>query len=169
MRIYLASRYSRRLELCGYRQQLRELGHDVRARWLDGGHQISDGGEPIGEHGERLVEGDDGSQSQRAAELRSKFAMDDLMDVAGADCVISFTEPPRSNASRGGRHVEMGIALGIHLISEAARNRSSPRLIVVGYRENIFHWLPCVQFYEDWTACFDQLQHEDKLRTLKAS
>lgn len=32
MRIYLASRYSRRLELCGYRDQLRAIGVDVQAR-----------------------------------------------------------------------------------------------------------------------------------------
>ena len=31
-RIYLASHYSRRLELCGYREELRTLGHIVDAR-----------------------------------------------------------------------------------------------------------------------------------------
>lgn len=141
MRIYLASRYSRRLELCGYRDELRALGVDVQARWLDGDHQISDTGQPIGEAGEQLVEGDDGGTSERAASLRTKFALEDLADVRKADLLIAFTEPPRSSASRGGRHVELGIAIGM----------CTP-VIVVGYRENIFCWLPDVAFAETWDA-----------------
>jgi hypothetical protein len=137
--IYLAARYSRREELCAYRTDLQNFGYLVQARWLDGGHQISDTGNPIGEHGEALVEGDDGSMSSMAALLRAKFAQDDFEDVSMAQVIISFTEPPRSTASRGGRHVEFGIGLG---------RADKPRLIVVGHRENIFHWLPRVEFAE---------------------
>jgi hypothetical protein len=137
--IYLASRYSRRLELCGYREQLTALGYTVKARWLNGQHQISAAGEPIGESGEKLVEGDDGSTSIRSAERRAQFAQEDYDDVRDASIVISFTEPPRSNASRGGRHVEFGIALA-----------TGSRVIVVGHRENIFHWLPAAEFYPTW-------------------
>lgn len=139
MKIYLAARYSRREELCGYRDQLRALGHHVQARWLDGEHQISDSGTPIGNQGEALVEGDDGGTSAEACALRAKFAQDDWEDVNAAEVVICFTEPPRSNASRGGRHVELGIALA---------NRAL--VVVVGYRENIFCWLPQVQFFKTW-------------------
>lgn len=147
MRIYLAARYSRREELCIYRDQLRAIGHDVQARWLDGKHQLSDKGVPIGDGGEALVEGvDDGSTQVQNAELRAKFACDDWEDVTGAEVVVSFTEPPRSNASRGGRHVEFGIALA----------RES-RVIVVGYRENIFHWLPQVEFFDTWEAARAQI------------
>lgn len=137
MRIYLAARYSRREELCEYREWLLNMGHDVRARWLDGEHQISDTGSPIGNGGEALVE----AGGEDAAILRAKFAQDDFEDTVGADVVINFTEPPRSKANRGGRHVECGIALAL-----------SKRVIVVGYRENIFHWLPQVEFYADPTA-----------------
>lgn len=147
MRIYLAARYSRRVELCGYRQQLRDLGHTVQARWLDGEHQISDTGTPIGESGEALVEGtlrsgetlSEHEQSERAAVLRQQFARDDWADVNAAECVISFTEPPRSKAHRGGRHVEFGIALAL-----------GTRVIVIGHRENIFHWLEQVEFCRTW-------------------
>lgn len=145
MRIYLAARYSRRLELCAYRAILEAAGHSVEARWLNGGHQISDVGTPIGEHGERLVEGDDGSTDVRSAALRSQFATDDYTDVMTCDCLIAFTEPPRSGHSRGGRHVEFGLAL--------AWNK---RVIVVGPRENIFCWLPHVEHFEafeDAVAC----------------
>lgn len=140
--IYLAARYSRRLELCEYREQLRRSGFFVQARWLDGGHQLSNEGTPIGETGEALVEGDD----VKAAALRAKFADDDWQDVTGADLVISFTEPPRSSANRGGRHVEFGIALGL-----------GKRVIVVGHRENIFHWLPNVEFHKSWPEALASL------------
>ncbi len=145
MRIYLAARYSKREELCGYRAELESLGHIVTSRWLNGKHQISDSGKPIGDHGEALVEGDAGGDSPEAAALRRSFAEEDMADVAGAECIISFTEPPRSNASRGGRHVEFGLAIGLNI----------GRFITVGYRENLFHWLPGVEFYPDWeTAKF---------------
>ena len=144
MRIYLASRYSRRVELCGYRNQLTAAGHTVQAEWLNGDHQISDSGKPLGESGESLVEGDDGSTNVRAAALRSKFAQDDFRDVAMCELLIAFTEPPRSSASRGGRHVELGLALGM-----------MKRVFVVGYRENIFCWLEDVQFFETWEECLD--------------
>ncbi len=143
--IYLAARYSRRLELCEYRKQLETAGYSVQARWLDGEHQLANDGTPIGENGAALVEGtlrtgeqlSEHEQTERAAALRTKFALDDWEDVQNAAVVISFTEPPRSSANRGGRHVEFGIAL-----------MKRARVIVVGYRENIFHWLPQVEFFE---------------------
>ena len=147
MKIYLAARYSRREELCVYRNELRALGYDVLARWLDGEHQLANDGTPIGEHGEALVEGvlrsgeviSEREQTQRAAALRQRFAQDDWEDVTAAELVINFTEPPRSKANRGGRHVEFGIALA-----------RGARVIVVGFRENIFHWLPRVEFCRSW-------------------
>jgi len=135
MKIYLAARYSRREELAAYRTELEALGHTVQARWLNG------------ENGDALVEGtlrsgeqlSEHEQTERAAALRTKFALDDWEDVNAAELVINFTEPPRSKANRGGRHVEYGIALA-----------NKARVIVVGHRENIFHWLPVVEFCATW-------------------
>lgn len=142
MKVYLAARYSRRLELVGYRTALELYGIEVTSRWLNGSHQIADDGVPIGDDGEALVEVGD---TDRAAMLRQHFAQEDVADVMAADMVISFTEPPRSNASRGGRHVEYGIALAL-----------GKQCIVVGPRENVFHWLPFVQVYDT----FDELRRE---------
>lgn len=136
MRIYLAARYSRRLELCDYRAQLRERGVEVVGRWLDGSHQLSDAGVPIGDHGEALV-GD--GNGERAAALRAKFAEDDISDVRSAEYLIAFTEHPRTSTSRGGRHVELGIALG----------RGTP-VTIIGPRENVFCWLPQVGQFDTW-------------------
>ncbi len=153
-RIYLAGRYTRREELCGYRAELQAMGHTVQARWLDGKHQISNEGKPIGDHGEALIDGADEGQTQIAnAALRAKFVQDDWEDVSGAEVVISFTEPPRSNASRGGRHVEFGIALC-----------RTQRIIVIGYRENLFHWLPHVEFYKTWKEAKESLNEGNRNR-----
>lgn len=136
MTIYLAARYSRREELCGYRSELEAMGHTVNARWLNGKHQISDGGKPIGDNGEALVE--DGSDD-RAAALRQHFATEDLNDVFDCGLLIAFMEQPRSGHSRGGRHVEFGIALGL-----------LKPIIAVGPRENIFNWLPGIIHCDTW-------------------
>lgn len=159
MNIYLASRYSRREELCGYRAELHAIGHRVTSRWLNGKHQISDGGKPIGDHGEALIEGDDGGTSDEAARLRCEFASEDVNDVLDASCIIAFTEPPRSSASRGGRHVEFGIALGLELIRRQHCPSDGPRfrMIVVGYRENLFCWLPFIEYYSTFSKALAML------------
>ena len=145
--IYLAARYTRRLELCGYRDQLEALGYEVPARWLNGMHQLDNDGKPIGEDGEALVEQhDEHGSAQASPPLREKFALDDYRDVLAADVLVAFTEVPRSGNSRGGRHVELGIALG-----------SGIPVMIVGPRENVFCHLPHVRHFEDWAGCLDAL------------
>jgi hypothetical protein len=122
VKIYLAARYSRRDEMRNLASELVRLGHFITSRWILGTHEIGPGGS---------IRADD--------RQRTEFAIIDYADVMKADAVISFTEPPDpgSGRNRGGRHVEFGIAI-------AARKR----VIVVGYRENVFHHLPLVEFYE---------------------
>jgi hypothetical protein len=137
---YLASRYSRREELCRYRSQLnhifKAIGWKVQARWLDGEHQWD--GKML-----EVANAYEGGADQIPPEA-ARFAEDDWEDVLAADIVINFTEQPRSpnGFGRGGRHVEYGIALGM-----------GKQVIVVGHRENIFHLLPVVQFVPDWGDC----------------
>jgi len=80
MKIYLASRYSRREELCGYRDDLEYLGHTVTSRWLDGNHQVDDRG----------------LSTEAKSEERLRFACEDWEDLKSAEVCISFTEPPRT-------------------------------------------------------------------------
>jgi len=63
-----------------------------------------------------------------------KFARRDYDDVARADCVILFTKEPENK--RGGHHVEFGIGYAL-----------KKRMIVVGKKENIFHYLEEVTHY----------------------
>lgn len=123
MRIYLAARYSRYKEMQAYAVDLERAGYTVTSRWIQGAHRVEDG-ELSGE---------------AAEEKRIQFAQEDFDDLLNADCCISFTEPPRSSNSRGGRHVEFGIALAMNKL-----------VIVVGTRENVFHCLPQVRFYSTW-------------------
>jgi hypothetical protein len=127
MKIYLAARYSRYPEMQSVRCDLEARGHIVTSRWINGGHELTDEG-----------------LSEQAKETdRIRFAVEDLDDLYSADCVINFTESPRSANSRGGRHVEFGIALAIHM-----------PVIVVGPRENVFHCLSHIEWYSDYESFF---------------
>lgn len=118
MKFYLAGRYSKREQLKWLAAELRRMGHTVTARWLETG----------------WVNRPDQS-SAAPPEYRQKYALIDLEDVAGADVVVSLTEGP-GEASRGGRHVEFGYALAL-----------GKKLVVIGYRENLFHEHPAVEFH----------------------
>lgn len=120
---YLASRYSRREEMLGVRDVLEALGHNVTSRWLDGSHQ----GDP------------DDTVAMHA------FAREDFLDIARSDVLIAFTETPREpSTNRGGRHVELGIALAL--------GRNPLGTIVCGPVENAFCMLADVRV-ADWPRC----------------
>ena len=136
--VYLAARYGRREELCGYKADLENRGHQVPARWLLGDHQV---------HGLEAAQAVERGGAVPAPEARL-FAEDDVADLLASDVVISFTEPPRTSTSRGGRHVEFGIALGLRRFGGQGR-----RLYVVGPLENVFHALPEVDgVFATWGA-----------------
>ena len=143
MKVYLAARYSRHPEMQEYARQLESVGIQVTSRWIYGSHQLMANGEPLGREREAMFEADDPSMRAQRAE----FAQHDLQDVMAADVVISFTEKSRtSSTSRGGRHVEFGVAVA-----------AGKRCVVVGFRENVFHCLPQVEFYETWPEAFASL------------
>lgn len=141
--IYLAARYSRRLELCQYRTELQAYGFHVTSRWLNGAHQVDRDGLKLGALGEEYVES--GSE-ENAAKLRDFFATEDMADVKAARRVIAFTEAPRSDASRGGRHVEAGMALAWGI-----------QLWVVGPRENVFYSLSNVRQFDSFDDAMEAL------------
>ena len=69
----------------------------------------------------------------------------DLEDILWADILILLTEL-RPGTNKGGRHVEFGFAL--------ARNK---RVMVVGPRQHLFHYLPNVETFPTWKQCLDFL------------
>lgn len=135
MKIYLAARWGRRIELQGYAEQLKLMGHTVTSRWLWG-------------HESELK--DDGTNMYCSDEEKARFALEDLEDIRTATCVISFTEPlaPNTGQKRGGRHAEFGYAIGME-----------KRLIILGPREHVFHWLPHVEQFSSWATLLFILEH----------
>jgi len=122
MKFYLASRYSRRDELRGYRNQLLSLGHQVTSRWLDTVWESKS---------------TDGKVSAAPPEYRREWAANDFQDIDSAHAVISFSS--EGDSGRGGRHVEFGIGLALE-----------KRMILIGEPENVFHCHPAVECYQDW-------------------
>lgn len=139
MKVYLAARYSRRLELAGYARELRDLGIEVTSRWLLGLHDTPpEGVAPEGvEHWRWCAE-------------------DDIADVDAADVLVALTEPEGNvvGRGRGGRHVELGYAI--------ARGKA---VIVVAHRENVFCCLPQITFAPSWGEAVDCLVAADEAMT----
>lgn len=124
MKIYLASRYSRYQEMQEIRDILIAAGHAVTSRWIDGAHQIND----------------DGWSDEKKLKEYRRFAAEDLEDLQKADLLLSFTEQPGPSSSLGGRHVEFGLSLG------------SKKSIIIGPRENVFHYLAQVDWFPDFDS-----------------
>ena len=134
MKIYLAARYSRQAELRGYAEQLRAAGHTITSRWLS--------------------PEDESAYRDLSPEGRRKCAEHDIEDVRAADLVISFTEQPDiPTTTRGGRHVEMGIAIGL-----------GKSLYGVGPREHVFHWLPYMAWFENFETCLESLKNDQSFK-----
>lgn len=142
MNVYLAARYSRFPEMQEYRSDLRRLGLHVPARWVNGEHQMIDG---------------HASHDQNVC-----FAQDDWQDFLDAEIFIGFTEDPngeKQGRGRGGRHVEFGMALMRHRTERILRQRPLA-IYIVGHRENVFHHLPEVRFYETWAECLREVARD---------
>lgn len=145
MKIYLAARYSRRDEMRKIAATLVEYGHQITSCWI-----TTTWGEP---ERKAMWGGSTDANLPAPPEHREEYAVKDLDDVMDADCVINFTEAPGAGG-RGGRHVEMGVAL-------ATRKRT----IVIGFRENIFHHYQRVEFYPGLEACLNKLKEEAKCQS----
>lgn len=121
-KIYLAARFARRDEMRTIAAELRDDGFDITARWLDSAEPISPG-------------------ELRSPIAAAHLAMHDIDDVRAADICVAFTEEPHHpSPGRGGRHTEFGVALA-----------SGAHMVLVGPREHIFHCLPQVSQFDDWT------------------
>jgi hypothetical protein len=113
MKIYLAATYTKQPIMQQIARRLISLGHIVTSSWIHG---------TIDSH-YRLE------------------AEKDVHDIYEADTLIFFTDlnhiffPDKLiHQTRGGRHTELGLALGLQ-----------KRIILVGDRENIFHYLPKIE------------------------
>lgn len=134
MKFYIAARFSRRPECNALAHKLKALGHTITSRWVkpDCDHVMPTG-----------------LSAQAADNERRRFASEDLEDVIACDAMVSFMEQPRSN-SRGGRHVEFGIAVGL-----------KKKNYVIGPRETVFHHLPGVLHFDSEDEFIAHITNDD--------
>ena len=132
MRVFLSGRFSRRDEFSSYADQLRSLGITVKARWMEPErHGVTDD--------EVMRELADMTNVDEAGSIAALIAIEAFEDLCSSDVLVAFTEPPRSTNSRGGHHVEFGIALAL-----------GKWILVVGPRENVFHAMGNVEQVDAW-------------------
>lgn len=123
MKIYIASRYSRRDEMRTVALALQAAGATVTSHWLSEDKPL------------QTQMGDDSDT------FYIETSRIDLMDVDAADVVLFFSEDPLVGTPRGGRHVEFGYALG-----------KGKSISVIGPKENVFHYHPRVHHYTTLNA-----------------
>lgn len=119
--VYLAARYSRKLEIKEKAKELENIGIKVTSRWLE------EKADP------------DSNLNDAPDSLNRTVAIQDIEDIDKADVLILFTEDPEKEYRRGGRHFESGYAYGI-----------DKPIITLGPRENVFHYIEKVINVELW-------------------
>ena len=124
MKIYLAAQYRRKEEMKVVRRLLHEAGHICTSSWLKEPHDANI------------------TMDQCTTEDLRFFAEQDLDDIRRSDIFVIFSVDPLLPTVRGGRHVEMGYALGL-----------GKPVYVVGPKENIFYYLPGLKHF----ACISDL------------
>lgn len=81
---YLASRFSRRIEMQGVAADLEAIGNRCVSRWI--------------------------FESEEVPAMAAQNAQRDIDDILRCDCLIAFLDPPRTTLSRMGHAHEMGFA-----------------------------------------------------------
>ena len=123
MNIYLAGCMGVQLELRGEAEKLQAQGHTIVSDWLYDNHPFTPGG---------IQEVNDW--------VYREMGEANFQDLSYADVVVVFNRKEQECA--GGHHVELGIALGLHL-----------PILLIGERQNPFHYVPLVHYYkeeQDW-------------------
>ncbi len=138
MIIYIAGRYESLDMLQGWATYLVEDGHGISSRWLSGAHDFAV---------------DSAGQKIRAGGEEARWAAEDMEDVCRAEVLLVFSPKNHFCTGRGGRHVEVGLALGL-----------GKRILLVGERENVFHHLPQIEQYDSFNAARAALKGEGSPR-----
>lgn len=127
MKLYLAGQYKQKDKLAAVADQLRAAGHTIIAHWLDEPHSPNT------------------TLDQVPDDQLTEYALCDLEDIEACEIFVFFSVDPATLTLRGGRHVEYGYAL-----------RCGKPIIVVGPKENIFHYLPLTNHVVD----IEELKHD---------
>jgi nucleoside 2-deoxyribosyltransferase len=124
--VYLAGRTARRQELVNAAATLRTEGIEVVSSWLD----------------------DPKAGSARSDGDAAGAACRNLRDVKRCDVLVAVTEGEGS-VGKGGRHVELGIALAL-----------GKRVLLVGPPEHVFHRMVAVERHTNLNAAIEALKQD---------
>lgn len=138
IKIYLASRHEDRPDIVAVRSRLQEQGFIITSRWLTDQQPQING----------LIE--DNETDSLTVQTN------DLEDIDAADVLVVFSPKKAFGNSTGGRHVELGYALA-----------KKKKIVLVGYRENVFHWNPAVLCVRTEEALFKLLKNFEKNKDIK--
>lgn len=129
MRVYLAGPYSWQKEIKKFALELVALGIESTASWL------YESASP------------NSTLNQFPDSEHQEHALDDMRDIDRADVVAVFTiDPLGPPKPRGGRHWETGYAYG-----------RGKEVVVVGPKENLFHYLETVKQFDTKEQAKDYL------------
>lgn len=124
--VYLSASYPRADEMNGCKSVLQEVGYTIVSTWHDSARsEVGVTDVTIGE-------------LQSIPEHCKQFAIRDLDDLRRADVFFMFTGDEKSS---GGRHTELGLAMGLDNIKG---------IVIIGPRENVFHCLDGFMVFPDW-------------------
>lgn len=124
--VYLAGRTARRGELADAAAALGAGGIEVVSSWLDDAKA-----------GSTRTDGDAAAAAAR-----------NLRDVERCDVFVALTDGDGS-FGRGGRHVELGLALAL-----------GKRVLVAGPPEHVFHRIAAVERHDDLSAVIEALRRD---------
>ncbi len=172
MKVYLASWFQSLPEMRQRAEELRTNGIEVTSRWLE-------------ERVKPTTQINDVSE-----EYLRDTAMVDIHDILLANVVVlnvpsaeQLKDPtmPIASWARGGRHFEAGFQYATmvfyNFLPWSVNNRGTRQLILVGHKENVFHYLddlklngrafgfelPVVPCFDTWEDAKQYLFHQQKL------
>lgn len=130
MKVYIASMFSDKDRVLARGKELEELGIECTSRWAS---------EAV-PHNVTLKECTD--------EYLRETAVADLQDILRADAVVLTVPEDKllvdatvASSSRGGRHFESGFVYGLALAQAMDGGKPTRELIILGKKENVFHYL----------------------------
>lgn len=148
MRVYIASMFSDKDRVLARGKELEALGIECTSRWAS---------ETV-PHNVTLKDCTD--------EYLRETAVADVEDILRADKVVLTVPEPKllvdatvASSSRGGRHFESGLVYGLILAQALDGGRPTRELVILGKKENVFHYLdgvgvtsryPAIRIIETW-------------------
>lgn len=130
MKVYIASMFSDKDRVLARAAELADLGIECTSRWA---------AEAVPHNT---------TMKDCTEEYLRETAVADVQDILRADAVVltvpdaeMLVNATMAAASRGGRTFESGLVYGLSLAESFDKGKPTRELIVLGKRENVFHYL----------------------------